>query len=44
VLLEAFVEVPRFTGTSYRAANWIRLGQTRGRGKWEKHHRQIAHQ
>ena len=42
VLLESFVEIPRFTGTSYRAANWIRLGQTRGRGKLEKHHRQIA--
>ena len=42
VLLETFVEVPRFTGTSYRAANWIRLGQTRGRGKLEKQHRQIA--
>ena len=42
VLLESFVEIPRFTGTSYRAANWIRLGQTQGRGKLEKHHRQIT--
>jgi hypothetical protein len=42
VLLETFVEIPRFTGTSYRAANWIRLGQTQGRGKLEKHHRQIG--
>jgi hypothetical protein len=42
VLLETFVEVPRFTGTAYRAANWIRLGQTRGRGKLEKQHCQIA--
>ena len=42
VLLETFVEIPRFTGTSYRAANWIRLGQTQGRGKLEKQHRQIA--
>jgi hypothetical protein len=42
VLLESFVEIPRFTGTSYRAANWIRLGQTQGRGKLEKHHRQIV--
>jgi hypothetical protein len=38
VLLETFVEIPRFTGTSYRAANWIRLGQTQGRGKLEKQH------
>jgi hypothetical protein len=36
VLLESFVEIPRFTGASYRAANWIRLGQTQGRGKLEK--------
>jgi hypothetical protein len=42
VLLETFVEIPRFTGTAYRAANWLRLGQTRGRGKLEKHHLQIA--
>jgi hypothetical protein len=42
VLLETFVEIPRFTGTCYRAANWIRLGQTRGRGKLEKQHCQIA--
>jgi hypothetical protein len=42
VLLETFVEVPRFTGTSYRAANWIRLGQTQGRGKLEKQHAQIG--
>jgi len=42
VLLESFVETPRFTGTSYRAANWIKLGQTQGRGKLEKHHRQIG--
>ena len=33
VLLETFVEKPRFQGTCYRAANWIHLGQTKGRGK-----------
>ena len=33
VLLETFVEIPRFQGTCYRAANWICLGQTKGRGK-----------
>lgn len=33
VLLETFVEKPRFQGTCYRAANWICLGQTKGRGK-----------
>jgi Domain of unknown function (DUF4338) len=42
VLLETFVEIPRFTGASYRAANWIRLGQTQGRGKLEKHNCQTG--
>lgn len=32
-LLETFVEQPSFAGTSYRAANWIGLGQTQGRGR-----------
>ena len=36
VLLETFVEQERFTGTCYKAANWIRVGQTTGRGKWEQ--------
>lgn len=32
-LLETFVEVGRFAGTCYRAANWTELGLTQGRGK-----------
>ncbi len=31
--LETFVDPQRFRGTCYRAANWIRLGLTTGRGK-----------
>jgi Domain of unknown function (DUF4338) len=31
--LETFVDPERFRGTCYRAANWIRLGYTTGRGK-----------
>ena len=42
VLLESFVEVPRFSGASYQAANWMRLGETRGRGKLEKNNQQVA--
>ena len=42
VLLESFVETPRFAGTSYKAANWIFAGQTQGRGKLEKHHHQAC--
>jgi len=33
VLMESFVQKNRFTGTCYKAANWIKLGQTKGRGK-----------
>ena len=31
--LETFVDPQRFRGTCYRAANWVWLGQTTGRGK-----------
>ena len=30
-LLETFVERERFAGTCYQAANWVRVGQTKGR-------------
>lgn len=33
LMLETFVETPRFRGTAYKAANWIYVGQTQGRGK-----------
>ena len=36
VLLETFVEKPRFTGTCYKAANWHYLGDTQGRGKLDR--------
>jgi hypothetical protein len=32
-LLETFVDQGRFRGTTYRAANWIYVGQTQGRGR-----------
>ncbi|MFM8502761.1 MAG: Druantia anti-phage system protein DruA [Actinomycetota bacterium] len=32
-LLETFVDRSRFAGTCYRAANWVRVGQTKGRGR-----------
>ena len=31
--LETFVDTQLFAGTCYRAANWIHLGETTGRGK-----------
>ena len=33
VLLETFVDTERFAGTCYKAANWIYVGKTKGRGK-----------
>ena len=36
VLAETFVETGRFSGASYKAANWIRVGQTKGRGKLDR--------
>lgn len=37
VLIETFVERARFKGTCYRAANWICVGQTQGRGKLDRY-------
>jgi len=37
--LETFVDPGRFRGTCYRAANWIELGWTTGRGKDDLTHR-----
>jgi hypothetical protein len=31
--IETFVDPSRYKGTCYRAANWVYLGQTTGRGK-----------
>lgn len=37
VLVETFVEKERFKGTSYKAANWINIGQTTGRGRNDRY-------
>src|SRR5205823_6005163 len=39
LLLETVVDVARFRGTCYRAANWIHLGQTSGRGRMDREHK-----
>jgi hypothetical protein len=36
-LLESFVDTSRYDGICYRAANWIDVGPTRGRGKKDRH-------
>ena len=35
-LLESFVDSAHFAGTCYRAANWIRVGRTKGRGRQDR--------
>lgn len=38
LLLETLVDSARFRGTCYRAANWMALGATRGRGRMDRDH------
>ena len=39
VLLETFVNTDFHAGTSYKAANWVLLGHTKGRGRMDRRHR-----
>jgi len=36
VLLETYVERDRFEGTCYKAANWVQVGATQGRGRMDR--------
>ena len=36
-LLESFVDRQRFAGVCYRAANWVRVGQSKGRSRQDRH-------
>ena len=36
VLIETFVETPRYTGAVYRASGWLRVGTTQGRGRYDR--------
>jgi Domain of unknown function (DUF4338) len=39
LLLETLVDASRFRGTCYRAANWVHVGQTAGRGRMDREHK-----
>ena len=39
LLLETLVDAARFRGTCYRAANWIYIGKTTGRGRMDREHK-----
>jgi len=38
VLIETFVDTSRYSGTCYKAANWIHIGKTKGRGRFDPRH------
>jgi hypothetical protein len=35
-LVESFVDTAHYSGTCYRAANWIEIGKTKGRGRQDR--------
>jgi hypothetical protein len=35
-LIESFVDTAHYSGTCYRAANWLQIGQTKGRGRQDR--------
>lgn len=39
LLVETFVDTEQYRGTCYRAANWIEVGRTQGRGRQDAMHR-----
>jgi hypothetical protein len=39
VLMETLVDPTRYRGTCYRAANWMEVGTTQGRGRVDRAHR-----
>jgi len=43
LLLETLVDPSRFRGTCYRAANWLYVGQTAGRGPMDREHQAHGH-
>ena len=42
LLVETYIEQQRFQGTCYRAANFIEVGQTQGRGRQDRQNRRAA--
>jgi len=42
VLVETFVEKQRYRGTCYRAANWVEVGETKGRGRQDEDNQHAA--
>lgn len=41
VLIETFVDISKYNGTCYKAANWVHIGDTLGRGRNDRLHEQV---
>jgi len=39
LLLESFIDKSQFDGTCYKAANWLKLGETKGRGRQDRNNK-----
>ena len=37
LLIESFVDTEHYTGTCYQAANWLAVGETKGRGRQDRY-------
>ena len=42
VLMETLVDQKQYTGTCYRAANWVRVGKTTGRGRMDRDNKRMG--
>jgi len=42
VMLETFVDVEKYKGTCYQAANWVKLGLTAGRGRMDRYNKHLS--
>lgn len=42
LLLETFVDIEKYHGTCYKAANWTYLGNTKGRGRQDVSHKNLS--
>jgi hypothetical protein len=39
--METFVETEKYKGTSYKAANWVYVGDTKGRGRNDRYNEKL---
>ena len=41
VLIETFVQTPRYTGAVYKATGWTHVGTTQGRGRYDRYSKRV---